>query len=168
MRFFIASACRLSAIQTEIVSGAFPRFAGVFRFLGSRKARGFFQLALIITLHNAANFRLAWMLLRNVVKRMGVHQALTDRHANLSNFDFILCDEGILHAAHNLFVHTTSSPNPQEILRFANLVPMPDLVIWVTAPPDQSIACILPARSCPRRPKGSRCQNLCHQCPFFI
>src|SRR5262249_44768020 len=43
-----------------------------------------------------------------------------------------------VHAAHNLFVHTGAQPNREEIVRFGRMVPKPDLLVWVTAPPSQS------------------------------
>jgi hypothetical protein len=52
-------------------------------------------------------------------------------------------DEGIVHAAHNLFVHTDAVPNRQEIEEFSRLVPTPDQLIWVTAPTAQSISVLL-------------------------
>src|SRR5205085_12367956 len=53
------------------------------------------------------------------------------------------CDEGAVHAAHNLFVHIRRAPRAEEIAAFADLVPKPDLLVWVKAPPDQSVACTL-------------------------
>ena len=55
----------------------------------------------------------------------------------------IIWDEGIVHAAHNLFVHTNTRPNEEEIVKFGRMVPKPDILVWVTAPTDQSRAVVL-------------------------
>src|SRR5437763_532379 len=67
----------------------------------------------------------------------------TDGRPALRDCDVVLCGEGIVHAAHNLFVHTGTEPNRGAIVLFGRIVPKPDLLIWVTAPLAQSAAVIL-------------------------
>jgi hypothetical protein len=101
------------------------------------------RLGLRLILRDADSFRIGVSLLRNFVKRLGAHLLLERVRRSLPGCDVILCDEGAVHAAHNLFVHTRRAPRAEEIAAFADLVPKPDLLVWVTAPPEQSVACTL-------------------------
>jgi hypothetical protein len=111
-----------------------------FQSLLTREGRSLFALACRVIFRDAGGFFVALMLLRNVMKRMGLHQAMKILQPDM---DYLLYDEGILHCAHNLFVHTKTAPNTSEIRLFADWIPLPDLVIWVTAPVHQSADCIL-------------------------
>jgi hypothetical protein len=81
-------------------------------------------------------------LLRNFVKRLGVHECLATRPERLKKYDFLLLDEGIIHTVHNLFAHMRAVPDAEELRRFVALLPRPDLLIWVKAPREQSLACV--------------------------
>ena len=61
----------------------------------------------------------------------------------LSEYDAVIWDEGVVHAAHNLFVHAKIEPNTDDVVAFARLVPKPDQLIWVTAPTAQSTQVLL-------------------------
>jgi hypothetical protein len=54
-------------------------------------------------------------------------------------WDFILFDEGPVHTAHNLFVHTATAPRTAEVALFSRLVPTADLLVWVRVTRDQSV-----------------------------
>jgi hypothetical protein len=41
-------------------------------------------------------------------------------------------DEGTLHAAHNLFVHASAEADAGDLQTFIKLVPLPDVVVYVT------------------------------------
>jgi hypothetical protein len=82
-------------------------------------------------------------LLRNFLKRIGCHFLLEQARDELNDCDIVLCDEGVVHAAHNLFVHTRTEPNREDIVRFGRMIPKPDMLIWVMAPPAQSAEAIL-------------------------
>jgi PST family polysaccharide transporter len=82
-------------------------------------------------------------LFRNFFKRIGCHQLLEQARRRGNGAELILCDEGVVHAAHNLFVHTRVAPNREAIALFGRLVPKPDLLVWVTAPTTQSRDVIL-------------------------
>jgi hypothetical protein len=68
--------------------------------------------------------------MRGVARKVGMfHLARTRaRHA------VVLSDEGTLLSSYNLFVTTKMNFGPAELDRFAQLVPMPDLVVYVQAP----------------------------------
>jgi hypothetical protein len=59
---------------------------------------------------------------------MGIHEIIR-RHAGGDRV--VLVDEGSLQAAHNLFVHLSVGVNPGDVARFAGLVPLPDIAIYV-------------------------------------
>jgi hypothetical protein len=91
-------------------------------------------LGLRAIVRDAGGLRIGLSLARNFLKRIGFHFWLEDQRERLDSVDVILCDEGVVHAAHNLFVHAGAEPNAEEIAEFARLVPKPSLLIWVTAP----------------------------------
>jgi hypothetical protein len=65
---------------------------------------------------------------RNVLKKIGIHEIIR-RHAGDERI--VLVDEGSLQAAHNLFVHCSVAVNPGDVARFARLVPLPDIAVYV-------------------------------------
>lgn len=67
-------------------------------------------------------------LVRNVLKKVGIYEAI---HRRGPRERLILVDEGTLQVAHNLFVHTSIPPNYQELSRFARIVPVPELAVYV-------------------------------------
>jgi len=68
-------------------------------------------------------------LTRNILKKIGIYEIIYHRG---SDQQVIWVDEGTLHAAHNLFVHVSVEPDPRDLSTFARLVPLPDMVIYVT------------------------------------
>jgi hypothetical protein len=65
---------------------------------------------------------------RNVAKRVGVH-ALIRRYRR--GGEIVLVDEGTLQSVHYLFVHLVAVAPVQDLARFAALVPLPDVVVYV-------------------------------------
>src|SRR5439155_9928966 len=66
---------------------------------------------------------------RGLHRKLGVHAALA-REAG--HGPAVIVDEGTIHCAHYVLVHVNSAPRPQDIAAFCRLVPMPDLVVYVT------------------------------------
>jgi thymidylate kinase len=108
------------------------------RYLLTREGQQLSRLAVSSIVRDAGSLWIGVSLLRNFWKRIGSHLLLESLRHELDDCDVVLCDEGVVHAAHNLFVHTRAEPNPEEIVRFGRMVPQPDHLIWVTAPPAQS------------------------------
>jgi thymidylate kinase len=129
------------ALRSALVSAL--SFYSFLRFLCTRDGFRLWWLAVRVIARDAGSFRIAVGLLRNVVKRMGVDRMLRRLRPVLRPCDVVVCDEGLVHAAHNLFVHAGSAPRREEIALFGALVPTPDLLVWVTAAPAQSAAVIL-------------------------
>jgi thymidylate kinase len=65
---------------------------------------------------------------RNVLKKVGIFE-IVDRLG--SEEQIVLVDEGTLHAAHNLFVHVAAKTDASDVSRFAQLVPLPQVVVYV-------------------------------------
>lgn len=113
------------------------------RYALSREGFQLSRLAVRLIVRDAGSPRIAVMLLRNFVKRIAVHLLLRQRCRPLGECDFFLCDEGTVHTAHNLFVHAGPAPRADEIIHFADLIPKPDLAVWVTAPESDAVQCTL-------------------------
>lgn len=116
---------------------AMPAFA---RYLCTRNGRSLTRLAVCSIMRGKERIWAVISLLRNYVKRLGADRLLAS--SAWHQCDIVLCDEGVVHAAHNLFVHAHVKPNADAIVRFGMLVPKPDVLIWVTAPTTQSAAVI--------------------------
>jgi PST family polysaccharide transporter len=113
------------------------------RYLCTRNGLALSRLALRSITRGMGSLWTGFGLLRNFLKRIGFHLLLEQVRNQLHDCDILLCDEGVVHAAHNLFVHMGAEPNRDEIVRFGQLVPKPDQLVWVTAPPAQSAEVIL-------------------------
>lgn len=72
--------------------------------------------------------------LRSLERKIGVYE-ITSRY---SKDRIILVDEGPILAAH-MFVFTGAAYSPEELARFADLLPLPDLVVYVSASVDTLI-----------------------------
>jgi thymidylate kinase len=70
--------------------------------------------------------------LRSLERKLAVDEILKRRQRN----KIILVDEGPLLLAHNVFVYSGASYSGEEIARFAALVPLPDIIIYIKAPLD--------------------------------
>jgi len=68
----------------------------------------------------------------NVVRRIGMHELARRQDAAVT----ILADEGTVLMAYQLFVYNAAPLDPADIERFADLVPMPDRIVYVRAPID--------------------------------
>ncbi len=69
--------------------------------------------------------------LRSLERKIGVYEITRHR----SKDQMILVDEGPILAAH-MFVFTGAAYSPEELGRFAELLPLPDLVVYVSASVD--------------------------------
>lgn len=67
-------------------------------------------------------------LMRNVLKKVGLSELA--RSAG-GNGRIVVLDEGALHIAHNLFVHTAAETSTALLPEFVKLVSLPDIVVYV-------------------------------------
>ena len=68
--------------------------------------------------------------LRSLERKIGVDEIIKRRQHD----KIILVDEGPLLLAHNVFVYSGAHYTCEEITRFASLVPLPDIIIYIKAP----------------------------------
>lgn len=70
-------------------------------------------------------------LLRNVLRKIGTYEIIRRRS---SSQQIILSDEGVLQAAHHLFVHDYVPVEAEHLAAFTRLVPFPDVVVYLNQP----------------------------------
>jgi hypothetical protein len=89
-------------------------------------------------------------LVRITARNVGIYE-IVSRY--MSARQIILADEGTLHIAHYLFVHTAVEPDIADLDHFARLVSLPDVAVYVRQPES-----VLVSRTCrkghKRIPKG--------------
>jgi thymidylate kinase len=113
------------------------------RFLFTSNGRRMTWMAFRSIARGMRSFWIGAKLLAHFAKRIGSHRLLERMRRESADCDIVLCDEGVVHAAHNLFVHAGVEPQSEEVTRFGRMVPRPDVLVWVTAPTEQSAAVIL-------------------------
>lgn len=64
---------------------------------------------------------------RNVFKQVGIYEIARRATAR----QIVIMDEGTLHSAHYLFVHTSIPPDFARLLTFSTLVPLPDVLVYL-------------------------------------
>jgi thymidylate kinase len=88
--------------------------------------------------------------LRSLERKIGVYEIIKRRQQD----KIILVDEGPLILAHNVFVYTDAQYTPEEIARFAGLVPLPDIIMYIKAPMDILVQRSLQRTDPPREMKS--------------
>jgi len=67
--------------------------------------------------------------IRNVIRKIGIFEFVSGRSGSQQ---IVLADnEGILQGVHNLFVHQNSQAELDKIARYVELVPLPDVVLYL-------------------------------------
>jgi hypothetical protein len=115
---------KLSSIATDLLSLPYV-------FLSLKKYHRLISFAAKIVYRDADSFIYATNVMRNVLKRIGVYEFLARRNNPDKLF---ITDEGIVQQVHGLFVHLRSHPRDKEIACFSDLVPQPDMVIYMFSP----------------------------------
>ena len=67
---------------------------------------------------------------RSTLRKIGVYEIIQ----RYGGGRIVLVDEGTVLHAHNLFVYTSQECSSTDLDRFARVVPLPDVVVYVTAP----------------------------------
>lgn len=70
--------------------------------------------------------------MRQVVRDVGKHELARRARTNAT----VMVDEGALLTAYHLFVYSNAPFDRSDLERFAHLVPLPDLIVYVRAPLD--------------------------------
>ena len=87
---------------------------------------------------------------RSLVRKLGVYEAVRRQ----AHDRIVLVDEGTVLLAHILFVYSDANYTSQEIQRFASLIPLPDIVVYLRAPVDSLVKRSLQRPSPPREMKS--------------
>jgi thymidylate kinase len=116
-------------------------------FLGSLGRNREFLAHALKMLKRQAGFSLFTLnILRSLERKLGVHEVLRRRGGEA----VVLVDEGTLLAAHNIFVFSEAQYSDDEIVRFAELAPLPDLAVYIKAPVESLVQRSLARRDPPR------------------
>jgi len=100
-------------------------------FVGSLyRHRAFAVFALkVLARHKSTTF-FTLNYLRSIVRKIGTYEIVKRYQRDR----IVLVDEGTVLSAHLLFVFTRAITSQEDIEKFASLVPLPDLVVYVKAP----------------------------------
>lgn len=128
----------------------FQEFAGLPFFLSSMYRHRAFVLFTLKMLSRQAKFNIFTLNnLRSLERKLGVHGIIRW----LEGDRIILVDEGTVLTAHNLFVYSEALYTQGEIATFAELAPLPDVIVYVKAPMDTLLKRALERPDPPREMK---------------
>lgn len=95
-----------------------------------RRQRAFVSFTLRMLARQADLSIFTVNILRSLVRKLGEYEIGRRRQRE----GIVLVDEGTVLAAHNLFVYSSAVYTTAEIDKFAALVPLPDVIVYVRAP----------------------------------
>ena len=128
----IAAPLGLSSVSHPTAQNLIQELVGFPFFIGSLNRHGKFLVNTIETFSQNSNFSIHRINnLRSLERKIGMYE-ITQRY---DKDQIILVDEGPMLAAH-MFVFTGSLVTSSEIAAFADLVPLPDLIVYIKAPVD--------------------------------
>ena len=149
---FVLAQVRLAWINNHFLRKLLFNLSGLFASAVSwRKNRNLYVFATKILLQLPISQLERMNLLRNVFKKLGISEIV---RARSEGRQIILLDEGVLHVAHNLFVHVTTEPKLDVIPTFVSLLSLPDVILYVQQPESTLIERII-ARGHTRIPNPS-------------
>jgi thymidylate kinase len=128
----------LQNLIQEFVS--FPFF-----LLSLRQYRDFMQFTSKLFMRNSRFSLHTINNLRSLERKLGMYEIMSRYRKDR----IVLVDEGPILAAH-MFVFTGTPCSPEEIARFATLLPLPDLIVYVRAPVDRLMKRTLQRSDAPR------------------
>ena len=93
------------------------------------KYSAFYGFAIRTLFHSPATWYHKYRLFQRILRQIGIYEMI--RRAG-AHEQFLLVDEGSLHAAHNLFVYAGGQlPDRCELSKFLHMIPLPDVVVLV-------------------------------------
>lgn len=147
----IATPLGLSSITHPTAQNLIQELVGFPFFIGSLSRHGKFLGHTIKTFSRNTKFSIYGINnLRSLERKIGMYE-ITQRY---DRDQIILVDEGPILAAH-MFVFTGSLVTSSELATFANLLPLPDLIVYIKAPVDVLVRRAL-QRPDPPREMGKR------------
>jgi len=147
----IAAPLGLSSLTHATAQNLIQELVGFPFFIGSLNRYREFLVHTIKTFSRNTKFSIHRINnLRSLERKIGMYE-ITQRY---NRDQIILVDEGPILAAH-MFVFTGSLVTSSEIAAFANLLPLPDLIVYIKAPVDVLIRRAL-QRPDPPREMGNK------------
>jgi len=129
---FVLRQIRLDWVESRLIRGLLVNLIALFVcLLAWRSNLAFYQFTIrtIARLPASVGWFERLYIGRDVLKNIGVYEIIRWR---ASAQQVILLDEGTLHTAHYLFVHVAAESKAGDVARFARLVPLPDIAVYVT------------------------------------
>lgn len=129
---YILGQARLAGVKPRALRRVLVNLLAAYGLLGAgRSARAIlaFAVRLLLPLPIAPGEKLS--ILRNVLKRVGIDAIVRRR---CGDGQIVLLDEGLVQSAHYLFVHETVPVDEQRLQQFAELLPLPDAIIYLRPP----------------------------------
>ena len=91
--------------------------------------RDFFKFVLTEGKYSPGSWFYKMNRIRNVVRKIGIYEFISRRSG--SNQIILADNEGMLQGVHNLFVHQNSQADLNKITEYVDLVPLPDIVLYL-------------------------------------
>src|SRR5688572_22903044 len=147
----VASPLGLRNITNPTARHLIQEFIGFPFFIRSLYRHKSFIIFILRMLARQADFSVFMMNnLRSLVRKISVYEMTKQRQQK----QIVLVDEGTVLLAHNIFVYSSALYTADEIARFASLVPLPDIVIYVKAPTETLVQRTLLRADPPREIKS--------------
>lgn len=147
----VAAPLGLRGITHPTARNLIQEFVGLPFFMRSLPWHKAFIIFTLRMLARQANFTIFTINnLRSLERKIGVYEIIR----RYGRDRIVLVDEGTVLSAHNVFVYSNAFYTPEEIAKFANLIPLPDVIVYVRAPVDSLINRSLQRPDPPREMKS--------------
>jgi thymidylate kinase len=132
----VAAPLGLGRVMHPTAQNLIQELVGLPFFLLSLGRYRAFVVFILKMIARHANFRFFTIhYLRSLERTIGVYELIRRRERER----IVLVDEGTIILAHNVFVYTSALYSSEDISTFARLVPLPDLIVYVSAPVDSLV-----------------------------
>lgn len=132
----IAGLLGLRRVTHPTVRNLIQDFVGLPFFIGSLYQHRAFVIFALKTLARHKSYTFFTVnYLRSIVRKIGTYEIVKRYNHNR----IILVDEGTVLSAHILFVFTSTIYSQEDIEKFARLVPLPELIVYIKAPMDSLV-----------------------------
>ncbi len=130
---FVLKLLRLNWIKNEFVQRRLIELMAFLACLASwRKHRKFYSFAIHASLQAPGSWLYKASVARITLRKIGIYEII--RHYGSDQQIILLENEGVLQAAHALFVHSGGRSRPNELSAFVQLAPLPDVVVYLRQP----------------------------------
>jgi len=132
----VADLLGLRRVTNPTIRNLIQDLVGLPFFAGSLYQHRAFVVFTLKTLARHKSYTLFTLnYLRSIVRKIGTYEIV--KRYNHDRIIFV--DEGTVLSAHILFVFTSTIYNQEDIEKFASLVPLPELVVYIKAPVDSLV-----------------------------